>query len=255
MTDLLAKSDGRGATVATEAGGTQYVTLRTAGVQTHANDTNFFEQMLDLLASPNIAFLLLSLGSLALVSEIFHPTFFAGIFGVIALILAYFSLGALPTNWAGVGLVVLGFALITAEIFVSGFGALGVGGVIALVFGGMIMMSSGGAPGFEVSRWLVISIAAVVALFLLGFVGMLVRLRRRPAVTGGEALIGAKGVVRSRLDPKGTVQVAGERWDATAEDPPIEEDAPVIVTQKTGLRLHVKRDPASIPLLPAPRAK
>ena len=72
------------------------------------------------------------------------------------------------------------------------------------------------------------------------------------AHTGRESLIGVIGVARTRLDPRGIVMVRGERWDATADDPPIEEDAPVVVLSTDGLKLRVKRDPASIKLLPAP---
>jgi membrane-bound serine protease (ClpP class) len=249
LEDLLRQSDGRTVEVVGEAGALQPVALRTADAPTHENDVNLFEALLDQIADPNIAFLLLSLGGLALVSEIFHPTFFAGIFGVIALALAYFSLGALPTNWAGVGLIAFGFALLTAEIFVAGFGALGVGGVLAILFGGLILTSSS-ESGLEVSRWLVFGLTAAIGAFLLVFVGSIVRLRRMPAQSGREALIGAQGTARTRLDPQGVISVMGERWDATAEDPPIQADEPVIVLSKKGLRLQVKRDPASIRLLP-----
>ena len=247
--DLLAQSDGRRVDLLTDDGVMQMVTLRTAGAETIENGPNFFEKLLYQIANPNIAYLLLSLGGLALVSEIFHPTFVAGIFGIIALALAYFSLGALPTNWAGVGLILFGFALITAEIFVAGFGALGIGGVVALLLGGLILTSSNEA-GLAVSRWLILGMTGMIAAFLLLFIGSIVRLRRMPAVSGRESLIGAKGVARTRLDPSGTVWVAGERWDATAEDPAIFEDTPIIVTGKDGLRLLVKRDPASVKLLP-----
>ena len=251
LDDLLTKADGREVEVATAAGGVRKVTLRTAGAEVVENGTNLFEQVLYRIADPDVAFLLLTLGSLALLSEIVHPTFFAGVLGVIALILAWFALGSLPTNWAGVALIFFGFILLLAEVFVTGFGVLGIGGVVALILGGLILFSGSDAPSFQVSRWLVFALAAAVGAFLLLFLGTLVRLRRLPAHTGRESLLGAKGTVRTRLDPRGVVQVAGERWDATAEDPPIEEDAAVIVTATEGLRLVVKRDPASIKLLPA----
>jgi membrane-bound serine protease (ClpP class) len=252
LDELLRQSDGRSVEVRTEAAGVQSVTLRTAGAAVFENDTSIFEEILNVLADPNIAFLLLSLGGLALLSEIFHPTFFAGTFGVIALILAYFSLGALPTNWAGVALIFFGFVLLGSEIFVSGFGVLGIGGVIALILGGLILTGNNDAPSFQVSRWLVISLGAVIGAFFLLFVSALVRARRMPHHSGRESLIGAKGTTRTRLDPKGVVLVSGETWDATSEDDyPIEPDAPIIVTATEGLRLRVKRDPASIKLLPA----
>ncbi len=247
--ELLAKSDGRSVQVKGDADAMQTVTLHTTNAATFENDPTFFESLLYHIADPNIAFLLLSLGGLALVTEVFHPTFLAGIFGVISLILAYFSLGSLPTNWAGVALILFGFVLVGAEIFVSGFGVLGVGGAVSLVLGGLILMGGNDSP--EVSRWLVFGLSAVIVVFLVFFVGALVRLRRMPARSGNESLFGMKGTTRSRLDPKGLVMVRGERWEATAEDPPLEDGAEIIVIAAEGLLLRVKRDPASIKLLPA----
>ena len=253
LDDLLRQSDGRMTEVATAAGGMRQVTLRTAGAGTVENSPNFFEQLLDIIATPDIAFLLLSLGGLAIVVELFHPTGVTAIFGVIALGLAFVSLGALPTNWAGVGLMVFGFILIVAEIFVSGFGALGIGGIIALVLGGLILTGSSDS-GYQVSRWLAIAIPAVLGAFLLLFIGALVRMRRMPAHSGRESLIGAKGKALTTLNPRGVVWVAGERWDATAEDPPLDDETPIVVTASEGLKLSVKRDPASIKLLPVAAA-
>lgn len=249
LEDLLRQASGRQVQVATEGGGVQTVTLRTAGAPLVTNGPNLFEQLLYRIADPDVAFLLLTIGSLALISEVFHPTFFAGVLGVIALILAWFALGSLPTNWAGVALIAFGFILLLAEVFVSGFGVLGIGGIVALILGGLILFSGADAPGFHVSRWLLFSLAAAVGAFFLLFVGTLIRLRRLPARAGRESLIGARGRALTSLDPQGTVHVRGERWEATAEDAPIEEGTPVIVTAAEGLRLLVKRDPASVRLL------
>jgi membrane-bound serine protease (ClpP class) len=256
LDDLLEKSDGRQVDVQSASGGTVSVTLHTSGAATYENNTTFFEQLLYHIADPDIAFLLLSIGGLFLVSEIFHPTVLAGIAGLICLILAYFSLGSLPTNWAGVALILFGFVLLTAEVFVSGFGVLGIGGVVALILGGLILFG-GSETGFQVSRWLIFGLAAAIGAFLVLFVGTLVRLRRMPARSGRESLIGRQGTARTRLDPRGVVWVGGETWDAVAdgEDAPIEEDTPVIVTETEGLRLHVKRDPASVKLLPAAQSQ
>jgi membrane-bound serine protease (ClpP class) len=252
--DLLAKSDGRQVEVPNEAGTIRSLTLRTAGAATVENSTSVFEEILDLIADPNVAFLLLSLGGLALISEIFHPTGVAGIFGVIALALAWFALGVLPTNWAAVGLIAFGFVLIVAEIFVSGFGALGIGGALAIALGGLFLTGSG-ETGVEVSRWLVFGIAGVIGAWALLIVGAIMKARRQPAHSGPESLIGAKGTARTRLNPDGAVWIAGERWDATAADGDLIEDGtPVIVTAKDGLHLVVKRDPASVKLLPQARA-
>jgi membrane-bound serine protease (ClpP class) len=255
VTDLLTKSDGRRVEVAGAAGdGPQSVTLKTAGVPTYENNRNVFESLLDLIATPDIAFLLLSLGSLALLTEFFHPTFVMGIFGAIALVMAYFSLGSLPTNWAGVGLIVFGFVLIAVDLFVAGHGILGIGGVVALILGGLILTGSSDV-GFQVSRWLVIGIAAFIGAFFLLFVATLLRIRRMPSASLTTRLTGSTGMTRTRLDPSGYVVIRGERWEATAEEPPIEVDMPVIVTEVSGLKLRVKLDPAHKALAPpAPAA-
>jgi membrane-bound serine protease (ClpP class) len=247
--DVLKQADGRRVQVATAAGGMQDLTLRTADAATSKNDTTFFENVLDVIATPDLAFLLLTIGGLALLAEIFHPTFIAGIIGVISLVLAYFALGELPTNWAGVALVLFGFVLIGAEIFVAGFGALGIGGIISLILGGLFLMSGNGS-GLHVSRWLIFAFIAPLAFMFLLFITTIVRLRRMPAVTGRESLLGKKGTARTALEPKGIVSVEGERWEATAEDAPLPEGTPIVVVASEGLRLRVRRDPASIRLLP-----
>ena len=250
LEDLLRQSHGRQVEVKTDAGAVANVTLDTADVPVVANDRTFFENLLYVIADPNIAFLLLTLGGLAIVAEIFSTNGITGIFGVIAIVFAFFALGSLPTNWAGVALITFGFVLITAEVFVTGFGVLGIGGIVALLFGGLIL-TGGNEIGFQVSRWLVFGVTGVIGAIILGFAGVLLKTRRMPVHSGRESLMGARGIARSRLDPDGTVWVEGERWEATAEDGAIEDNTPIIVTGKRGLRLQVKRDPASIRLLPA----
>ena len=107
------------------------------------NGMTLIERFLLIISDPNIAFILLSLGSLGLFIEFFHPgVFFPGVFGAIALLFGFFSLGTLPVNWAGVFFILLAFVLFIAEIVVSGFGALGIGGVISLILGGLLLTST-----------------------------------------------------------------------------------------------------------------
>ena len=154
LADYGSAADERSVQVVSAEGSTKTVSLKTAGVAVYNNNKNLFETILDLIATPDLAFLLLTLGGLALLTEVFHPSFFAGVLGVISLIMAYFSLGALPTNWAGAGLVLFAFVLFGTEIFVHGFGVLGAGGIISLILGGIILTGSSETPGLEVSRWL-----------------------------------------------------------------------------------------------------
>jgi membrane-bound serine protease (ClpP class) len=244
---VLAQASGRTVQVPDETGVLGEVTLALDGAPIYENGPNIFEELLYVIADPNIAFLLITLGGLALTFEIIHPSGLTGIFGAIALVLAFFALGSLPTNWAGVVLIVFGFVLIGVEIIVPGFGAFGIGGIIALLLGGLILTGSS-ETGFQVSRWLVITMAAVIGVLTLGFLGILVKARRMPTQLK-KTLVGATGKTRVRLEPKGQVLVEGERWEATAEDPPLPEDTPIIVTAMEGFHLTVKRDPASVRLL------
>jgi membrane-bound serine protease (ClpP class) len=208
------------------------------------DNMTLFERVLNVLSDPNIAFLLLSLGGLGLLIELLHPgIFFPGVFGAISLIIAFFVLGTLPVNWAGVALIGLAFVLFAMELYVSGFGALGVGGAISLIAGGLILTSSSN-PDFQVSRWLVVVTGIVVAAFFLMFVGALLRARRLPPAVGIETLIGRRAIARSDLAPQGFVFVEGERWKAVAEDAPVRRGEAVIVTAVRGLTLSVRRRPA-----------
>jgi membrane-bound serine protease (ClpP class) len=251
--DLLQKSDGRQVQVAQPNGDLTTVTVHTAGAAITEDNVNVFEQLLYYIADPNVAFLLLSLGGLALVLELFTPGFGISIFGIIALVLAYFSLGSLPTNWAGVGLILLGIALMAAELHAPGFGALGAGGIAALIVGGLILTGSGNG-GEHVSRFLVIGTGVVLGGLLVLLAVALLSFRRMPA-TQAPQLLGSAGVTRTELIPDGIVLVNGERWNATAEEGHLEEGAQVLVTRVEGLKVTVKRDPSSLKLLPpAPAA-
>lgn len=217
-----------------------------------SNDMTFVERLLNLLSDPNIAFMLLSLGGLGLAIELIHPGVFApGVFGVIALILAFFALGTLPVNWAGVALIMLAFILFVAEIYVSGFGALGIGGALSLIIGGMILTSSDN-PDFQVSRWLVVGTGVVFAAFFAMFVAAVLRTRRMPARLGSLAMVGNRAIARTDLDPEGYVFIEGERWKALAEDGPVRRGESVVITQVKGLTLHVRRRLPIAESTPAP---
>jgi membrane-bound serine protease (ClpP class) len=247
--DLLAQSNGREVEVVDASGNPTTVTVDTANSVLYENDTNLVEELLDVLATPDIAFLLLTLGGLALVIEILTPGFGIGVVGVVMLILAYFSLGALPTNEAGVALIVLGLVLLAAEVFISGFGVFGIAGTVSLVLGGFILFSDSGGAGVdsEVSRWLIFSVAAVVGLVFFLFVAALVKDRRARPTSGREQVLGAVGRSYTRLDPSGYVDLKGERWDATADDPPIDAGEPVVVTDASSIHLRVRREtPAAV---------
>ncbi len=239
INDLLRRADGR--TVKVNG---QDITLNALeNAPRVTNDMTFIERLLNLLSDPNIAFLLLSLGGLGLLIELIHPgVFFPGVFGTIALILAFFALGTLPVNWAGVALIGLAFVLFAAEVYVGGFGALGVGGAVSLIAGGLILTSTSN-PDFQVSRWLVIGTGIACAAFFAMVVTTLLRARRLPHAVGTEAMIGHRAIARSDLNPAGFVFIEGERWKAVAEDGPVRRGESVIVTAVRGLTLTVRRRP------------
>jgi len=222
-------------------------TLQVANAPIVENDMTLVQRFLLILSDPNIAFILLSLGFAAIAIEVLHPGFiFPAVFGSIALLLAFFSLGTLPVNWAGVFLILLAFALFFAELLVAGFGVLGVGGVISLILGGLLLTSTSN-PEFQVSKWLIYGWAAVIGVFFLMIMSTILRMRRMaPARTGAQALIGRVAVTRSPLEPEGQVFLEGERWMATAQDGPVREGERVVVTGVQGLRLQVRRAPGEV---------
>ena len=237
LDDLLASIDGL--TVELQTG--QVATLQTADATVVFNDRNFIEDLLNVIADPNIAFLLLSLGSLALFIEIINPgSIFPGVFGVIAMVLGFFSLSVLPFNWAGVALILIAFILFGLEIFVSSGGVLGVGGVVALILGGLLLTSNN-PPEFQTSRWLVFGLGAVLGVLVLFVLVNVVRIRKLPAQIGAETIVGQEAIARSALNPSGSVLLDGEYWNAEADDDPIQPGEHVVVTEIHGLKLKVKR--------------
>lgn len=236
LPSLLAAVDGRSVELPSGP-----AALNVASAPVVENDMTLVQQFLLILSDPNIAFILLSVGLAAIAIEFLHPGFILpGVAGTIALLLAFFSLGTLPVNWAGVLLILLAFALFVAELFVAGFGVLGVGGIVSLILGGLLLTSTSN-PDFQVSRWLIYGWAVVIGVFFLMIVSTIIRMRRMPAVTGSQALIGRVAVARSPLEPEGQVFVEGERWLAIAQDGPVPQGERVIVIGVRGLRLSVRR--------------
>jgi len=218
-------------------------TLQVANAPIVENNMSLVQRFFLILSDPNIAFILLSVGLAAIAIEMLHPGFILpAVVGSIALLLAFFSLGTLPVNWAGVLLILLAFTLFIAELLVAGFGALGVGGIVSLILGGLLLTSTSN-PEFQVSRWLIYGWAAVIGVFFLMVMSAILRMRRMPATTGAQALIGRVAVARSPLEPSGQVFLQGERWQATSEDGPVQVGERVIVTGVRGLRLTVRKAP------------
>ncbi|MCZ7650558.1 MAG: nodulation protein NfeD [Thermoanaerobaculia bacterium] len=232
---LLAALDGREVRK-----GDRVLALRTAGATVRTVEMSAPQRLLSALAHPNLAYILLTLGFLGIYFELSHPgAVLPGVVGGICLLLAFFGLSVLPVNYAGVGLILLALLLFVAEVKVTSYGLLTVGGIISLVLGSLLLFRSAD-PALRVSLELVVGIALGMAL-VVGFLARLAfRAATRRVTTGVEGLLGAGGVAVSALAPKGKVKLAGEYWNAVA-DVPIEAAAEVEVTAVDGLTLHVGR--------------
>mgnify|MGYP005848926595 CR=1 FL=1 len=239
MDDLLAKLDGRQVTLAS---GT--VILQTQGAQVSWIEMNFIESFLHVLSDPNLAYILFILGLNGLIYELANPgSVLPGTVGAICLVLAFFALGMLPINFAGLLLIGLAFLLFVIDVFAPTHGALTLGGVVALILGSVILISSDTAY-LAISPWLIAGVAIFNTGFFLFVVQAIARAQRRKAVTGSEGLVGAVGAARTKLDPEGYVYVQGELWSAVSENGVIEAGAPVRVIGTRGLRLVVLMEPA-----------
>lgn len=231
--DLLAQSDGRTVTV---AGSDR--TLQTVGLRTVEVHPAWRDRILSVLTNPNIALLLMMIGVYGLIFEFMNPgAIYPGAIGAICLIAGLYALAVLPLNYAGLALIGLGLALMVAEGFAPSFGALGITGGAAFIFGAMILIDTG-APGFGVS----IAFAAGLAVAGLAFSLLAVRFalssRRRRIVTGREEMIGASGVVQDWNDGAGHVFAHRERWRAVSAIPLTAGDR-VTITELNGLTLTV----------------
>ena len=221
ISDLLRQIDGK--TLEMESGPR---TLDTRGLVLRDMKMNFIEKFLFFLADPNVSFILLSLGGLGLVVELFNPgLIIPGVTGVILLILAFLSFGNLPVNWAAVGLIILAAVLLIAEVFVAGFGVLGIGAIVSFILGGLLLFSSFGAPSptmpdIGVNLWLLGTFAGVFALLGFWFLRTVVQSRRGSRSFGRpppSPLLGAVGMATEDLSPRGTVYVESEEWTAVTE--------------------------------------
>lgn len=199
-------------------------------------------QLLMLLADPNVAYLLLVMGLLGLAAEFATGgTVFPGVAGVICLILALTGLGQLPTNWAGVALILAGIAMFLLDMHVSGF-ALSIGGLVAFAFGSMLLFAPpwrATEADVHISPWLILLTTAGVGAFFLLAISAVVKSRSAPVAVGRRTLIGQIGTVQEALDPRGIVHVAGETWSAVSVAGDIPTGAPVQVVEIRGLTLYV----------------
>lgn len=236
ISDLISQLDGF---TYTELDGST-VTLNTSGADVDSIEMSGLEKFLYAISDPNIAYILLSFAMLGITVEIFNPgLIFPGVTGAICGLLAFYSLGMLPVNYAGILLMVLAFALFIAEFFTPTFGVLTAGGLASLIAGSLILFKGGGI--FTVDIWLVVLIAVLVTAFFVFAVSRIVKAHRTQATTGSEELKGKAAVVKKALNPNGSVFYDGEIWNAQISKGSAEEGEEVIIDKIDGLKLYVSK--------------
>jgi membrane-bound serine protease (ClpP class) len=230
---LLKKLDGR----KVQAGGVEH-TLDLAGAEVRTFEVGWRTQLLGVITNPSVAYVLVLLGIYAVIYEFSNPGLvLPGVVGAICIVLAMYAFQLLPVNYAGLALILLGIAFMVGEAFLPSFGSLGIGGLIAFVIGSVILFDTG-VPGFEIPYALIGGIAAASAAFLILLIGMLVRGRKRPVVSGREELIGASGIALDDFSGEGWARVHSENWRVRARAP-VRKGQKLRVTAIEGLLLDV----------------
>jgi membrane-bound serine protease (ClpP class) len=216
------------------------VTLHTQGATIKEVKMNWVEGFLYAISDPNIAYILLSLAMLGLMVEITNPgLIFPGVVGGICGLLAFYSLGMLPVNYAGVLLIVLAFGLFIAEVFTTTFGLFTAGGITSLVIGSLILFKGG--PLFQINPWLIAIVSIGIAALFAFVINRVIKAHRHQATTGREELVGKTAVVKVALEPEGIVFFRGERWTAVSDKGRVEPGEEVIITKVDGLKLWVTK--------------
>jgi membrane-bound serine protease (ClpP class) len=237
LDDLISQADGRTVEVAGRS-----VTLETSGLTVETLEADWRTRLLAIITDPNIALLLMVVGFYGILFELLNPgALVPGTIGAISLLTGLYALSVLPVSYAGVGLMLLGLALVLAEAFTPSFGILGIGGAVALMLGAT-MMFDGDVPGLDLSWGALAALGVLSLLFSLLVARLAVTSHRHRVTTGVEDLIGATGRVLDWEGMKGHVHVHGERWQARAATP-LSPDDPVRVTAITGLVLVVAPGP------------
>jgi membrane-bound serine protease (ClpP class) len=237
--DLIRKVDGR--TIARFDGRSE--TLHTANAIVRQIDMTWPQKILSGLAHPQVAYLLLTLGTLGLTIELWSPgAILPGIAGGICLLLAFFAFQILPVSYAGVLLILFGLALLILEVKVTSFGLLAVGGIVSL-FLGSIMLIDSPLPELQIGLRLIVPVTIGLAAVILFLVNLGVQAQRTRSITGTSGMLDAVGEALSAIEPGGTgrVRTHGEIWTATSSQP-IGPGETVRVTGVDGLLLTVAPD-------------
>lgn len=234
--DLFRQIDGR---VVNVLGRDQ--TLRGDALFVQRLEPDWRSKLLAVITDPNVAYILMLIGIYGLIYEFANPgMILPGVAGTICLLLALFAFQVLPINYAGLALMLLGVAFMVGEVFVPSFGALGIGGMAAFVIGSIMLLDTD-IPGYGISIPLIGFFALTSAGLFMFALGMALKARRRPVVSGVEEMIGSVGVALDDFDQAGRIRVHGEIWTAVSKTPVRRGDR-VRVFAVHGLRLFIEPD-------------
>ncbi len=222
----------------------QTVTLNLVGEPVRDFDMTLRQRVLDFFMDPNMAFILLAIGALALYLEFNHPgAVVPGMVGVVFILLAAFAFNLLPTRFAAVILILLSFALFALEAKFATHGVLGIGGIVTLTLGGLLLVDAP-IPEMRVHLLTALAVSIPLGVITVFLMNIALKARANKVVTGAQGLIGEVGLTQTALSPQGKVFIHGELWDATASSP-VDAGQRVVVRKIDGLELKVDPAPAS----------
>lgn len=236
--DLLMKVDGKQLELDAAT-----MTLHTKGARILLYEMSFSENVLNVIADPNISYIIMLLGLFGILFELFNPgAILPGIVGVIALVFAFYSMHSLPLNYAGSALIIFAIILFLLEIKIASHGLLAIAAIVSLLLGSMMLMKSNSSLELvKISQAVIISSTIVTALFFLFVIGAGLRAQKRKVVIGIEAMVGAIAVALDTLDPTGTVKLQGEVWNAESIAGKINKGEKVLVKETRNLKLYVEK--------------
>ncbi len=232
--DLLTQLDGREVVIDDKK-----VKLQTTDLKIDILEPDWRNRLLAIITNPNVAYILMLLGIYGLFFELSNPgSIFPGVVGGICILLALYAFHVLPVDYAGVALILLGIALMVAELFAPSFGILGIGGAVAFVIGSMILIDTE-IEAFRISMPLIIFVAIFTTLFVVALVSLAIKQRHKPVVSGKEQMIGSVGEATAGFDNIGQIRVHGELWEAHSTGP-VDHGQQVKVVDMQGLILLVE---------------
>jgi membrane-bound serine protease (ClpP class) len=216
------------------------VTLDLVGAQVVELPMTLKQRILDFLLDPNIAFLVLAVGALALYAEFNHPgAVLPGVVGVVFILLALFALNLLPTRYAAFTLIMAAFVMFALEAKFATHGVLGIAGIALMTIGGLLLVD-GPIPEMRVKLWTALSVSVPLGAITVFLMSIALKARRNKVVTGVQGMIGSVGEARTDIDPEGKVFVQGELWNAHAPAR-VQMGEHVVVRKVEGLELEVER--------------